>query len=93
MDALLDLLVTAAVVGVLGFVASLLVRLRQGFFGSIGAGFLGLGVGTWLAGVLKIAKDPVSLTVGGASVPVLYAFVGALIVLLLARLVLRARRR
>jgi uncharacterized membrane protein YeaQ/YmgE (transglycosylase-associated protein family) len=91
MDPLLALLVTALIVGLLAFVAALLLRSRQGVLGYVGAGYLGMGLGAWLFGLADF-PDPAVVTLAGASIPVLATFVGALIVLLLFRLAGRARR-
>jgi uncharacterized membrane protein YeaQ/YmgE (transglycosylase-associated protein family) len=91
MDPLLALIVTALLVGVLAFVAALLVRTRQGVLGYVGAGFLGMGLGAWLFALVKVS-DPLTVSVAGASVPILATFVGALLILLLFRLAPRVRR-
>jgi uncharacterized membrane protein YeaQ/YmgE (transglycosylase-associated protein family) len=90
MDPLVVLLVTALLVGALAFAAALLVRTRQGILGYVGAGFLGAGLGAWLFGLAKV-RDPLTVTLAGASIAILATFVGALLVLLVFRLARRVR--
>jgi len=85
MDALGNLLLHALIVGVIAFVAALLLRTRQGVLAYVGAGFLGEGIGLWLFGLVHV-KEPLAVS----SVPVLATFVGALLVFLVIRLVHRA---
>jgi hypothetical protein len=86
-DALLAVLLTAAICGLVAFLAALLLRTRTSVLGYVGAGLLGKGIGEWLGAALKAMDWPFSISLGGAVVHVLWTFVGALIVLLVAKLV------
>lgn len=89
MNSLLAILLVTLICALLAFLAALLLRMRQGALGYIGAGLLGNMIGLWLAGVLN-ANVPGHIEVAGASVHLLWAFLGALLVLLIAKLVGRA---
>ena len=90
MDALVSLLIDALLIGVIAFLAALILRMRQGVLAYVGAGFLGRGIGSWLFEMLHV-KDP--LVVHG--VPVLATLVGAVLVFLIVKLIGRGgwRRR
>jgi hypothetical protein len=93
MNALLTVLLTALLIGLIAFVAALLLRTRQSALGYVGGGFLGMGIGVWLFGLLSFT-DPATITITSPPVvvPVLATFVGSLIVMLIVRLV-RGRGR
>jgi hypothetical protein len=93
MNELLGVLLTALLVGLIAFVAALLLRARQSALGYVGAGFLGMGIGAWLFSLVDLT-DPLVLRLNdfGVVVPVLATFVGSLLVLLVVRLV-RGRGR
>lgn len=88
-EALLGVLLTAAICGLLAYLAALLLKTRTSVLGYIGAGLLGQGIGMWLAGAVKGTDWPYTLTISSSSVHLLWVFVGALIVLLVVRLVSR----
>jgi uncharacterized membrane protein YeaQ/YmgE (transglycosylase-associated protein family) len=92
LEALLGVLLTAALCALLAFLAALLLRTRQSILGYIGAGLLGQGIGMWIAAALHTTDWPYTLILGAASVHLLWVFVGALIVLLVFRLVPRSAR-
>src|SRR5689334_20284446 len=83
---LLAILLVVLITGLLAFLAALLLRMRQSVLGYIGAGLFGHMLGLWLAGALK-ADLPGSITVAGATVHLLWAFIGALLILLIVKLV------
>ena len=85
-EALLKILIVAAICALLAFLASLLLRRRHSVLGYLGAGLLGEQIGGWLAGALKATDWPVKITLSGATVHLLWTFVGALLVLLVCRL-------
>ena len=91
-DALVGVLLTALICALLAFLAALLLRTRQSILGYVGAGLLGQGIGSWLAGVVHGTSWPYALTVSSSSVHLLWTFVGALIVLLVFRYVPRTSR-
>lgn len=91
-DALLGLLLTVAICALIAFVAALLLRTRQSVLGYIGAGLFGSMLGGWLAGAVKGTTWPGKVDFSGASVHLLWTFVGALILLLIFRYAPRARR-
>lgn len=90
-EALVALLLTVAICALLAFLAALLLRTRPSILGYIGAGLFGQGLGGWLGAAVKGTGWPYVLTIGGASVHLLWTFVGALLVLLVFRLAPRAR--
>jgi uncharacterized membrane protein YeaQ/YmgE (transglycosylase-associated protein family) len=87
LDVLIGVLLTAAICGLLAFLAALLLRTRVSILGYIGAGLFGQGIGMWLAGAVHGGAWPYALTVSTASVHLLWTFVGALLVLLVFRYV------
>lgn len=86
MNDLLAILLVTLITALLAFLAALLLRMRQPVLGYIGAGLLGHMIGLWLAGALN-ANLPGSITLGGATVHLLWAFIGALLILLIVKLV------
>jgi uncharacterized membrane protein YeaQ/YmgE (transglycosylase-associated protein family) len=89
---LLGILLVTLITGLLAFLAAMLLRIRQPVLGYIGAGLLGHMIGLWLAGALK-ANLPGSITLAGATVHLLWAFIGALLILLIVKLLGRANFR
>ena len=91
-EALLAILLIAAICAGLSFLLALLLKTRQSILGDVGAGLLGNGIGTWIGGSLHAMHWPGLLTFAGASVHLLWAAVGVLLVLLVFRLVSGRRR-
>jgi len=91
-EILLGVLLTAAICGLLAYLAALLLKTRQGLLGYVGAGLLGMGIGMWFAGVIDATSWPYTLIIGSASVHLLWTFAGALLVLFLFRWVPRSAR-
>lgn len=91
-DFLLGVLLTAAICALLAWLAALLLKTKQSVLGYIGAGLLGNGIGAWLALATGTGTWPGKVDIGPASVHLLWAFIGILLVLLVVRLVGRARR-
>jgi hypothetical protein len=91
-DGLLALLLAAAICAGLAFLAGLLLRTRPSWLGLLGAGLLGQGLGTWAAGAFGATGWPGRVSIAGADVHLLWTFLGALLVLLVARYLPRLRR-
>jgi uncharacterized membrane protein YeaQ/YmgE (transglycosylase-associated protein family) len=78
-----------AIAAVTGFIAQAVVgKHRGGCLASIGIGFIGALLGIWLAGVLGL-PELYSINAGGVNFPIVWAILGAMLLLLL----LRAARR
>ena len=92
LDNLLALLITVAVCALLAFLAALLLRTRHGVLAYIGAGLFGQGLGLWASGAFHTSTWPGQVTLGTASVHLLWTFLGALVVLAVFRLVPRMRK-
>ena len=90
-EALLGWLLTAAICALLAFLAALLLRTRMSILAYVGAGLIGNAVGMWLA-TLVGTSVPGNISVAGANVHLLWAFVGCLLVMLVVKLVGRSRR-
>ena len=90
-EGLLGFLLTAAICALLAFLAALLLRTRMSILAYVGAGLIGNAVGMWLATLIG-ASVPGNVSIGGASVHLLWAFVGCLLVVLIVKLIGRARR-
>lgn len=91
-DVLIGVLLTAAICGLLAFLAALVLKTRASILGYVGAGLLGRGIGMWLAGLVRGTEWPYALNVSTASVHLLWTFVGALLVLLVFRYVPAQKR-
>ena len=91
-EVLLAILLTAAICAGIAFLIGLVLKTRQSVLGYVGAGLLGNGIGVWIAAALGAGHWPGLLTFSGASVHVLWAAVGILLVLLVVRLVSHRRR-
>jgi uncharacterized membrane protein YeaQ/YmgE (transglycosylase-associated protein family) len=91
-DVLLGVLLTAAICALLAFLAALLLKTRLSILGYVGAGLLGQGIGMWIASAARGTTWPYTLAIGASSVHLLWVFVGALLVLLVFRLLPRATR-
>jgi uncharacterized membrane protein YeaQ/YmgE (transglycosylase-associated protein family) len=85
----LEALLVWILVGLIaGWLASAVVGGGYGLIGDIVIGVLGAFIGGWLFGVLNV-----QLPIGGLLGRILVAFIGATVLLLLVRLVSRARTR
>ena len=87
LDVLVGILVAAAICALLAFLASLLLKGRHTVLAYLGAGLLGQAIGGWIGAAVHGTGWPVAVTLAGATVHLLWTFVGALIVLLVARLI------
>jgi hypothetical protein len=92
LDGLVGFLLTSAICALLAFVAALLLRLRLAVLAYVGAGLLGQGIGSWIGGLVKGTDWPGRVTLGSATVHLLWTFDGALLVLLVYRLFARGPR-
>lgn len=91
-EGLLGFLLVAAICALLAFVAALLLRMRMSILAYVGAGLIGQAVGGALATALGAGGWPGHVAVGGG-VHLLWTFAGALLVLLVVKLVGRVRPR
>lgn len=91
-EGLFAILGTAAICALLAWIVGLLLKVRPGVLGCIGAGLLGNGLGGWLAAALKVEGLRLRLTIGASSVDLVWTTVGALIVLLVAKFLPRWKR-
>jgi uncharacterized membrane protein YeaQ/YmgE (transglycosylase-associated protein family) len=91
-EGLLGFLLTAAICALLAFLAALLLRVRMSILAYVGAGLIGAAVGTFVASALDADRVPGEVTLLGARVHLLWAFVGSLLVVLVVKLVGRVRR-
>ena len=89
LELLVSVLLNAAICALLAALAALLLRMRLSVLAYLGAGLLGQGLGTWLAAATGAGGWPGSIQLGGATVHLLWTFVGALLVLVVAKLVRR----
>lgn len=79
----MELLILLAIAGACGFVAQLITGFtRGGCLVSVALGFIGALVGLWIAAFLGLPAI-FAVQVGEQSFPVLWAFVGALVLVLL----------
>ncbi len=90
-SAALTILVFTAICTLIAFLAALLLRTRLAVLSLMGAGLFGAAIGGWIGGAVGGSGWPGSVTVAGASVHLLWTFVGALLTILVAR-VGRTRR-
>jgi uncharacterized membrane protein YeaQ/YmgE (transglycosylase-associated protein family) len=86
---IVDLLLLILVGAVCGAIAEMIVGFSPGgFLASVAIGFLGALVGTWLARQLGL-PSVFALTIGGYTIEVLWAILGAIVLLLILSLVRR----
>lgn len=90
LENLLWILVVAAICGLIAFLAALLLRMRLSVLAYLGAGLLGWRIGIWLANAFHATDWPGHITLGPDSLFLIWTFLGALLVLLVAKLVSRA---
>lgn len=90
-SAALTILVFTAICALIAFVAALLLRTRLPILSLVGAGLFGAALGGWIGGAVGGGGWPMTVTVAGASVHLLWTFVGALLTILVGR-VARTRR-
>jgi hypothetical protein len=90
-DALIGILLTAAICGLLAWLAGFLLRRRQGLLGCLGAGLFGNMLGAWFGAAIHWA-DPTTVHVAGASVGLLFTFVFAALVIFLVGFTRRSAR-
>lgn len=86
MDAVVDLLLLTASLGVLGFVAAVILKAKHSLLAYLGAGFLGNKVGE-LVGNRLDWKDPATWQIRSTDVHFLFGLVAALAILFVVRLV------
>lgn len=88
-----DLLLLLLVGAICGAVAEMIVGFSPGgFLASVAIGFLGAVIGTWLAGQLKL-PSVLAVTIGGYTIEILWAILGAVVLLLIISLFRRSYYR
>jgi hypothetical protein len=90
---LLWILVLAAICGLIAFLAGLLLRMRLSVLAYVGAGLLGWLIGGWMANEFNATTWPGKFDLGPYAVFLLFTFLAALLVLLIAKLIGRAPLR
>jgi hypothetical protein len=93
LENLLWILVGAALCALIAFLAALLLRMRLSVLAYIGAGLLGWRIGVWMANAFHATTWPGSFNLGPEPFFLLWTFLGALLVLLVAKLLGRANFR
>jgi uncharacterized membrane protein YeaQ/YmgE (transglycosylase-associated protein family) len=88
-----DLLLLLLVGAICGAVAEMIVGFSPGgFLASVAIGFLGALIGTWLAAQLKL-PSVLAVTIGGYTIEILWAILGAIVLLLIISLFRRSYYR
>src|SRR5215475_4152450 len=83
---IVDLLLLILVGGICGAIAEMIVGFSPGgFLASVAIGFVGALLGTWLARQLGL-PSVFALTVGGYTIEILWAILGAIVLLLVISL-------
>jgi len=86
---LVDLLLLILVGAICGAVAEMIVGFSPGgFLASVAIGFLGAVIGTWLARRIDLPSI-FALTVGGYTIEIVWAILGAVLLLLVLSLIRR----
>jgi hypothetical protein len=93
LEGLVGFLVVAAICGLLAFLAALLLRMRMSVLAYVGAGLIGRAIGIALAHAIHGTGWPGNVALMGEGVHLLFTFFGALLVLLIVKLLGRARAR
>lgn len=90
---LVELLLLILVGAICGVIAELLVGFSPGgFFASVAIGFLGAFIGTWLAAQIHL-PSVLAVSIGGYTIEILWAIIGAVILLLILSLFRRSYYR
>ena len=90
---IVDLLLLLLVGAICGAIAEMIVGFSPGgFLASVAIGFLGALIGTWLAGQLKL-PSVLAVTIGGYTIEILWAILGAIVLLLIISLFRRSYYR
>src|SRR5215470_2595947 len=88
---LVDLLLLLLVGAICGAIAELIVGFSPGgFLASVAIGFLGALIGTWLATQLRL-PSVLAVRIGGYTIEILWAILGAIVLLLILSLFRRGR--
>lgn len=88
---IIELLVLLLIAGVVGAVAQAIVRVSLGgFLASIGFGFIGALLGTWLARIAGL-PELLMIQLAGVSFPVIWAILGAVLFVAIVALITRRR--
>ncbi len=89
---ILELLVLLVIAGVCGSLAQALTGFnRGGCLLSVGLGFIGALLGTWMARGLGL-PEPFAIQVGGQSFPIVWSIVGAAVFVVVVGLLTPGRR-
>lgn len=90
---IVDLLLLLLVGAICGAIAEMIVGFSPGgFLASVAIGFLGALIGTWLAGQLHL-PSVLAVTIGGYTIEILWAILGAIVLLLIISLFRRSYYR
>lgn len=82
-----SILLLLGIAALCGLIAQAVVGHRRGgCLAAMGIGFIGALLGIWLAGLLHL-PNLFSINAGGVSFPIVYALLGAMVLLLLLRLI------
>jgi len=88
-----DLLLLLLIGAICGAIAEMIVGFSPGgFLASVAIGFLGALIGTWLAGQLRL-PSVLAVTIGGYTIEILWAILGAIVLLLIISLFRRSYYR
>ncbi len=88
-----DLLLLLPIGAICGAIAEMIVGFSPGgFLASVAIGFLGALIGTWLAGQLRL-PSVLAVTIGGYTIEILWAILGAIVLLLIISLFRRSYYR
>jgi uncharacterized membrane protein YeaQ/YmgE (transglycosylase-associated protein family) len=90
---IVELLLLLLVGAICGAIAEMIVGFSPGgFLASVAIGFLGALIGTWLAGQLHL-PSVLAVTIGGYTIEILWAILGAIVLLLVISLFRRSYYR
>ncbi len=83
----IDLLLLFAVAAVCGLIAMAVIgKVRGGCLAAVGIGFIGAVLGLWLSRIFGL-PDLFSVNVGGHAFPLVWAIIGAILVIIVLRLI------
>lgn len=90
---LVELLVLLLIAGICGAVGKSIVGyMPGGFLVSIGVGFVGALIGTWLARLVGL-PELFAIHIGGTTFPIIWSILGSVVFVALVALVTRGARR
>ena len=87
----IEFVVYLVVAGICGAVARAIAGGSSGgFIISVGVGFVGAFIGTWLARTLRL-PEPFAVNIGGYAFPIVWSIAGGFLLVVLAHLLMRRR--